>query len=63
MIPTLDQDMLRVKIIAEMEGPYQEAIDKRDRDIAKLKDQIHVLKREKEMLEYSLTNKERELKK
>ncbi len=63
MIPTLDQDMLRVKIIAEMEGPYQEAVDKRDRDIAKLKDQIHVLKREKEMLEYSLTNKERELKK
>lgn len=63
MIPTLDQDMLRVKIIAEMEGPYQEAVDKRDKDIAKLKDQIHVLKREKEMLEYSLTNKERELKK
>lgn len=23
MIPTLDQDMLRVKLIAEMEGPYQ----------------------------------------
>lgn len=47
MIPTLDQDMLRVKLITEMEGPYQEAVDKRDREIAKLKDQIHMLKREK----------------
>lgn len=31
MIPSLDQDMLRVKIIAEMEGPYQETVDKKDR--------------------------------
>lgn len=23
MIPSLDQDMIRVKLIAEMEGPYQ----------------------------------------
>lgn len=38
IIPNLDQDMLRVKLIAEMEGPYQEAIDKKDREIIRLKE-------------------------
>jgi len=31
MIPNLDQDMIRVKLITEMEGPYQDTIDKKDR--------------------------------
>ena len=31
LIPSFDQDMLRVKLIAEMEGPYQEMVDKKDR--------------------------------
>ena len=47
MIPTLDQDMIRVKLIAEVEGPYQEEVEKRDREIVRLKDQIHQLRREK----------------
>lgn len=47
MIPNLDEDMLRVKLIAQMEGPYQETVDKKDKEISKLKDQIHRLKRQK----------------
>jgi hypothetical protein len=31
MIPNLDHDMLRVKIISEMEGPYQEMVEKKDK--------------------------------
>ena len=31
MIPNLDQDMVRVKLIAEMEGPYQETVEKKDK--------------------------------
>lgn len=37
IIPNLDQDMIRVKLITEMEGPYQEAIEKKDREINRLK--------------------------
>ena len=37
MIPNLDQDMIRVKLIAEMEGPYQETVDKKEKEIDKLK--------------------------
>lgn len=40
IIPNLDQDMLRVKLIAEMEGPYQEAIDKKDREIIRIKEKM-----------------------
>lgn len=47
LIPSLDQDMLKVKLIAEMEGPYQEAVEKKERENQRLKDQIHTLKREK----------------
>lgn len=37
IIPNLDQDMLRVKLITEMEGPYQEAVEKKEREITRLK--------------------------
>jgi hypothetical protein len=34
IIPSLDQDMIRVKLIGEMEGPYQEAMNKKDLQLA-----------------------------
>ena len=34
IIPSLDQDMVRVKLIGEMEGPYQEAMNKKDLQLA-----------------------------
>lgn len=37
MIPNLDQDMIRVKLITEMEGPYQETVEKKDQELFKLK--------------------------
>ena len=43
MIPNLDQDMLRVKLVAEMEGPYQEAVQKKDREINRLKEKLSEL--------------------
>ena len=45
MIPNLDQDMLRVKLIAEMEGPYQENVDKKDKEISRLKEKLSSLER------------------
>jgi|LakMenEpi03Aug12_release.lakeMendotaPanAssembly.Ray.scaffolds.fasta_scaffold6313318_1 hypothetical protein len=31
LIPSLDQDMLRVKLITEMEGPYQQTVETKDK--------------------------------
>lgn len=32
--------MLRVKLITEMEGPYQETLEKRDKEIIKIKEKL-----------------------
>lgn len=37
IIPNLDQDMIRVKLINEMEEPYQNTILKKDQEIAEVR--------------------------
>jgi A-kinase anchor protein 9 len=62
IIPNLDQDMIRVKLITEMEGPYQEAVDKKDREIARLKQKLTEAERKANLVELQLETKQKELK-
>jgi hypothetical protein len=32
--------MIRVKLITEMEGPYQEIVEKKDKEIMKLREKL-----------------------
>lgn len=54
IIPNLDQDMIRVKLITEMEGPYQEAIDKKDREMQRLKEKLAEIERRYNVTELQL---------
>jgi molecular chaperone GrpE (heat shock protein) len=62
MIPNLDQDMIRVKLITEMEGPYQEEVDKKNREIDKLKERLANMERKYNISELQLSTKQKELK-
>lgn len=62
IIPNLDQDMLRVKLITEMEGPYQEAVEKKEREIARLKEKLAEAERRGNLVELQLETKQKELK-
>jgi len=54
MIPNLDQDMIRVKLISEMEGPYQETVEKKDREIMRLKEKLAESERKGNLIEMQL---------
>ena len=54
IIPTLDHDMLRIKIINELELPHRQALDEKNAEIDKLQDQIYELKRQNDMLSTKL---------
>jgi hypothetical protein len=62
MIPNLDQDMIRVKLINEMEGPYQEIVEKKDREIIRLKEKLADIQRKCSLFELQLETKEKEQK-
>ena len=46
VIPSLDHDMLRIKIINELEAPHRQQIENKDFQIEHLKDENYKLKRE-----------------
>ena len=54
IIPTLDHDMMRIKIINELELPHRQALDAKNAEIDKLQDQIYELKRQNDMLSTKL---------
>ena len=62
MIPNLDQDMIRVKLISEMEGPYQETVEKKDREIMRLKEKLAESERKGNLIEMQLQTKQKDLK-
>lgn len=62
MIPNLDQDMIRVKLISEMEGPYQETVDKKDKQIMRLKEKLAESQRKSDLIELQLETKQKDLK-
>jgi len=50
VIPSLDHDMLRIKIINELEGPQRLALENKQQEIDKLQDQVYEFKRQFEIL-------------
>ena len=62
IIPNIDQDMIRVKLITEMEGPYQETVEKKDREIMKLKEKLSEAERRASLYELQLQTKEKDYK-
>jgi len=46
VIPSLDHDMLRIKIINELEIPQRQAIEAKNQEIERLQDQVYELKRQ-----------------
>jgi hypothetical protein len=52
--------MLRVKLITEMEGPYQETLEKRDREIVKLKERLAQVERRAALSEMQLETREKD---
>ena len=50
VIPTLDYDMMRIKIINELEQPHRQALDTKQSEIDKLQDQVYELKRQSDIL-------------
>ena len=46
VIPSLDHDMIRIKIINELEMPHRQQIESKDHEINRLHDQIYELKRQ-----------------
>jgi hypothetical protein len=46
--------MIRVKLITEMEGPYQETVEKKDREIMKLKEKLSEAERRASLYELQL---------
>ena len=53
-IPSLDQDMIRVMLIGEMEGPYQEAMNKKEAQIAGLQKDLNESERKQSLTELEL---------
>jgi predicted nucleic acid-binding Zn-ribbon protein len=51
VIPSLDHDMIRIKIINELEVPHRQALDQKQNEIEKLQDQGNHLKKEFELLQ------------
>ena len=54
IIPTLDHDMMRIKIINELELPHRQTLDAKHAEIEKLQDQIYELRRQNDMLSTKL---------
>lgn len=54
IIPNLDQDMIRVKLIGEMEGPYQEAMNKKDAQLAETQKRLNECERKLSLTELEL---------
>lgn len=50
VIPSLDHDMLRIKIINELEGPQRLALETKQQEIDRLQDQVYEFKRQFEIL-------------
>ena len=50
LIPSLDHDMIRIKIINELEGPQRLALETKQFEIDKLQDHIYEIKRQFEIL-------------
>ncbi len=50
VIPSLDHDMIRIKIINELEVPHRQAIDTKQHEVDKLQDQVYELKRQLDIL-------------
>jgi len=50
VIPSLDHDMIRIKIINELEVPHRQAIEAKQQEIDKLQDQVYELKRQLDIL-------------
>jgi len=48
VIPSLDHDMIRIKIINELEIPHRQAIETKNQEIDRLQDQVYELKRQVE---------------
>lgn len=50
VIPSLDHDMIRIKIINELEGPHRQVVESKQNEIDKLQDQVYELKRQFDIL-------------
>lgn len=50
VIPSLDHDMIRIKIINELEIPHRQALDNKQQENDKLQDQVYELKRQLDIL-------------
>ena len=45
IIPSVDNDMMRIKVINELEGPHRQALEAKQQEIDRLQDQVYELKR------------------
>ena len=50
VIPSLDHDMLRIKVINEIEGPHRQAMEQKQQEIDILQSQVYELKRQVELV-------------
>lgn len=54
VILTLDHDMMRIKIINELELPHRHALDSKQAEVDKLQDQVYELKSQNDLLDNKL---------
>jgi chromosome segregation ATPase len=45
IIPSVDNDMMRIKVINELEGPHRQALEAKQQETDRLQDQVYELKR------------------